>query len=162
MCSRHSRVPVPGHVWFIHVCSSHLSRTSGYWASPLTSVYFHLFLPFGQQPPSKEEIRGVFREIKVPVSLKYCCPHHTQELGQGTNLGWEIPELKSCVSVTSIQFVWKWFVWLGRGQIREIVQVAEPVTLVNFHSCTLWLCLFLLELILNKHEGTRQATDAGF
>lgn len=54
-------------------------------------------------------------------------------------------------------------VWVFLGvQTREIVQVAEAVTLVNSHSWAFWLCLFLLDVILNKREGTRQATDAGF
>lgn len=40
-------------------------------------------------------------------------------MGQGTNLGWEIPDLKSCVSVTRIQFVWKLFVWFGKIDQRN-------------------------------------------
>lgn len=86
---------------------------------------------------------------------------HIVFMGQGSNLGWEIPGLQSCVLVIGIPFVWKWFVWPARRDQRN-GSGAEPVTLVNFHSPALWLCLFLLDAILNKHEGTSQATDEGF
>lgn len=70
--------------------SSHLSRTSGYLTSPLKSVYFHLFLPFGQTIQAGRKKRDTSKETKIPVSLKYCCPHHTEGLlswGRGQTLG---------------------------------------------------------------------------
>lgn len=100
-----------------HMFRSHMSKTSGYLASPSKSLYFHLLLPFGHNFQVGRRKRHSSRENKMPVSLKYCCLHHKH--GAGDKLWVEIQELKSCVSVTRIQSVWKWFVWFGRTDQRN-------------------------------------------
>lgn len=104
-----------------HAHNSHLSRASGYLASPLKSAYFHLFLPFRHNFQDRRKIRDISRETEVPVSLEYCSPitHKDCFLGAGDKPCVEIPELKSCGFVTRIQFVWKWFAWFGRTDQRN-------------------------------------------
>lgn len=70
-----------------HMFRSHMSKTSGYLASPSKSLYFYLLLPFGHNFQVGRRKKHSSRENKMPVSLKYCCPHHAQGWCRGQTVG---------------------------------------------------------------------------